>query len=131
MTYRREQKAIHELCKRVKGDAQDVVVACGAAKFGSTMRGLRGVPIKRFYRELGRYATIVWVDEYLTSQVCSKCSEVQLTGRKKKKKSTEKKEKKKSKKKARKRRRERRRRGRGEGGDANTMPVDEEVTRER
>jgi hypothetical protein len=158
MTYRREQKALHELCMRVKGDAQakreNVIVACGGAQFGSTMRGLRGAPLKRFYRELGRYVTIVWVDEYLTSRVCSTCSEERLTGKKKEKtekekaEEKEKKKKNKEKEKARKRRRKEKKkkdsmegqagsgavpgaRVEGEGGGENSGQADEEVNRER
>ena len=58
-----------------------VVVAIGAAQFGSTMRGRRAVPLKKFLRLLARYVLIVWVDEYRTSRVCSKCSEKRLKER--------------------------------------------------
>ena len=57
---------------------EDVVVAIGSAQFGSVMRGLRGVPLKRFFKLLAQYVQIVWVDEYRTSRVCSKCSERRL-----------------------------------------------------
>ena len=134
-TYRREQKTLHEMCMRVRGDPprakrskknkhqakskpqtkrakrrakqkekrqaknekkkkkerkkkekprlrrEDVVVAIGAAQFGSTMRGRRAVPLKKFLRLLARYVLIVWVDEYRTSRVCSKCSEKRLKER--------------------------------------------------
>ena len=60
---------------------EDVVVAIGAAQFGSTMRGRRAVPLKKFLRILARYVVIVWVDEYRTSRVCSKCSEQRLKER--------------------------------------------------
>ena len=60
---------------------EDVVVAIGAAQFGSTMRGRRAVPLKKFFKWLARYVLIVWVDEYRTSRVCSKCSEQRLKER--------------------------------------------------
>ena len=56
-------------------------MAVGAAQFGSTMRGRRAVPLKRFFKWLARYVLIVWVDEYRTSRVCSKCSEQRLKER--------------------------------------------------
>ena len=126
-TYRREQKTIHEMCMRVRGDfrakrskknkrqtekkkpqtkrskrqarkekkrqaknekkkkrrlrREDVVVAYGAARFGSTMRGSRGVPLQRLLRYLKQRALVVMVDEYRTSRVCSKCSEQRLKDR--------------------------------------------------
>jgi len=74
-TYRCEQRALHELCMRVKGDRRakrsSVVVAYGAAQFGATMRGKRAVPVKKFREHLGRYVTVVPVDEFRTSRVCS------------------------------------------------------------
>jgi len=77
-TYRKEQKAMYELCMLVKGDPslekKHVVVAYGAGQFSSTMRGLRPMPVKRFLEELKRYVTVVLTDENHTSQKCSKCS---------------------------------------------------------
>jgi hypothetical protein len=71
-TYRKEQKAMDDLCMQVKGDPllekEDVVVAYGAGQFGSTMRGLRSVPVKRFREHLSRYVTVVLTDERWTSQ---------------------------------------------------------------
>jgi hypothetical protein len=60
---------------RVKGDRMlrkdEVVVAYGGGQFGSTMKGKRAVPVKLFRRALSRYVTVVLVDEYRTSRVCS------------------------------------------------------------
>ena len=74
-TYRKEQKAMHETCMRVKGDPslkkEDVVVAYGAAQFGSTMVGKQPVPVKRFLNMLKEYVTIVPIPEDRTSRVCS------------------------------------------------------------
>jgi hypothetical protein len=78
-TYRREQKALHKFCMRFKRNPrakrEHVVVACGAAQFGPSMKGLPGAPVKRFCEHLKRYVLVVPVDEYQTSQVCSKCLE--------------------------------------------------------
>ena len=74
-TYQREQRALHQICLHIKGDRHakrsDVVVAFGAASFGSAMRGVRGVPVKKFRKYLARYVTLVLVDEFRTSRVCS------------------------------------------------------------
>jgi hypothetical protein len=75
-TYRKSMGALHELCMRVKGDPElrreQVVVAYGAGQFGSTMKGKRPVPVKKFRKHLMRYVTVVMVDEFRTSRVCSK-----------------------------------------------------------
>ncbi|KAK9491579.1 hypothetical protein V1508DRAFT_203853 [Lipomyces doorenjongii] len=78
-TYCREQKALHSICLRVKGHKkakkEDVVVAYGAGQFGSTMKGKRAAPVKKLRKFLRRYVTVVPVDEYRTSRVCSKHNE--------------------------------------------------------
>ncbi|KAJ8097352.1 hypothetical protein POJ06DRAFT_261146 [Lipomyces tetrasporus] len=61
--------------KRAK--KEDVVVAYGDGQFGSTMNGNRAAPVKKLRKHLRRYATVVTVDEYRTSRVCSKHSEQQ------------------------------------------------------
>jgi transposase len=75
-TYRKEQKAMHGMCMLVKGDPslkkEDVVVAYGAAQFGSTMVGKQPVPVKRFLNMLKKYVTVVPTPEDRTSRVCSK-----------------------------------------------------------
>jgi hypothetical protein len=76
-TYWCEQRALHTLCMRVKGEENrkakksDVVVAFGAARFGSSMRGCRAAPVRKILRYLRRYVTIVMVDEHRTSLMCS------------------------------------------------------------
>ncbi|KAK9389117.1 hypothetical protein V1515DRAFT_578200 [Lipomyces mesembrius] len=56
VTYRREQKALHGVCMRIKGNKQakkeDVVVAYGAGQFGSTMKGKRAAPVKKLRKYL-------------------------------------------------------------------------------
>jgi len=74
-TYVKEQKALHKLCMRVKGNPklkkENVVVAFGAAMFRSSMRGKRAVPVKRFLEHLRKYVTVVLTSEHYTSQKCS------------------------------------------------------------
>src|SRR5262249_49554551 len=75
-TYRKEQKALHELCSRVKGDPslkkEEVVVAYGAGHvWSSAVVGVRAVPVKRFRQQLAKYVTLVLTPERRTSRVCS------------------------------------------------------------
>ncbi|KAK9328755.1 hypothetical protein V1520DRAFT_356600 [Lipomyces starkeyi] len=85
-TYCREQKALHSICMRVKGNKsakkEDVVVAYGDGRFGSTMVGKRAAPVKKLRKHLRRYVTVVSVDEYRTSRLCSKHNEqhIERTG---------------------------------------------------
>jgi hypothetical protein len=80
-THRHEQKALDKFSMRVKGNEnrrakrEDVVVAYGAGRFGSSMKGKRAAPVQRFRKHLSRYVTVVLVDEFRTSRVCSKCWE--------------------------------------------------------
>ena len=73
-TYKYEQKALHELCQRVKGyrkiKKSDIIVALGAAKFGP-MRGKRAPPTEKVRRALKREVTVVMVNEHRTSRTCS------------------------------------------------------------
>ncbi|KAJ3267491.1 hypothetical protein HK104_005829 [Borealophlyctis nickersoniae] len=78
--YRQSQKALLEMVKRVKGPSSDglpkskVVVAFGNAKFSPAGRkGCRRAPVEKFKKFLARHATLVRVDEFRTSRVCSKC----------------------------------------------------------
>ncbi|KAK9369805.1 hypothetical protein V1509DRAFT_645536 [Lipomyces kononenkoae] len=74
-TYCREQKALHSVCMRIKGNKrakkEDVVVAYGDGRFGSTMKGKRAVPVKKLRKHLRRYVTVVPVDEFRTIRECS------------------------------------------------------------
>jgi hypothetical protein len=74
-TYRHEQRALHTLCMRVKGNPRlprdRVVVGYGAGQFGSSMQGKRSAPVQKFRNFLSRYCTVVLVDEFRTSRVCS------------------------------------------------------------
>ncbi|KAJ8102065.1 hypothetical protein POJ06DRAFT_76308 [Lipomyces tetrasporus] len=53
------------------------VVAYGDGQFGSAMNGKRAAPVKKMRKHLRWYATVVAVDEYRTSRVCSKHNEQQ------------------------------------------------------
>lgn len=72
-TYRKEQKALHELCIRVIGDPslkkENVIVVYGAGQFRSAMVGKRSVPVKRFRKYLD--AIVILTSEMRTSRVCS------------------------------------------------------------
>jgi len=74
-TYHHEQRAMHKFCMRVKGNQQSkkeqVVVAYGGRKFGSSMKVKRGAPVKKLAKTLRKYVTVVQVDEFRTSRVCS------------------------------------------------------------
>ena len=60
---------------RVKGskklEGEQVVVAYGAGKFQSSVKGKRGAPVKKLMKKLRQYVTVVPVDEFRTSKVCS------------------------------------------------------------
>ena len=75
-TYQREQWALHTLCMRIKGDPlakrSDIIAAFGAAGFPSAKKGSRPAPVKKFREHLKRYVTVVMVDEFRTSRMCSK-----------------------------------------------------------
>jgi hypothetical protein len=78
---KKEEKKKEEGNKKPQHRRENVVVAIGSAQFGPTMRGMIGVPLKKLFKILALYVLIVWVDEYRTSRVCSKCSEQRLKGR--------------------------------------------------
>ncbi|KAJ3299811.1 hypothetical protein HK104_006940, partial [Borealophlyctis nickersoniae] len=78
--YRRSQKALVEMVRRVKGRGNEslpkskIVVAFGNAKFATGGRkGSRRGPVEKFKKYLARHVTLVLVDEYRTPKVCSKC----------------------------------------------------------
>src|SRR5436190_12566621 len=72
-TYRYEQRAMHQLCMRVKGGKklkrEQVVVAYGDGRFGSTMKGKRPTPVRKLAKKLAKYVTLVRVDEFRTSRI--------------------------------------------------------------
>ncbi|KAJ3300724.1 hypothetical protein HK104_006022 [Borealophlyctis nickersoniae] len=79
--YRQRQKALLDMVNRVKGQGNErlakskIVVAFGNGKFGNTGRkGSRGAPTEMFKKFLARHVTLVLVDEYRTSKVCSRCN---------------------------------------------------------
>ena len=78
--YRREQTALCEVVKRVKGndgatkERSQIIVAFGNGKFGNSGRkGSRGAPVEKFKKRLRRHVILVTPDEYRTSRACSKC----------------------------------------------------------
>ena len=48
-----------------------MIVTYGAGKFGSSMKGKRGTPVKKLVKKLRRYVTVVPVDGFRTRKACS------------------------------------------------------------
>ena len=74
---------MHQLCMRVKGGKklkrEQVVVAYGDGRFGSTMKGKRPTPVRKLAKKLAKYVTLVRVDEFRTSRICSNRCGLDLT----------------------------------------------------
>jgi hypothetical protein len=74
-TYRYEERAMHQLWVRVKIGKklkrEQIVVAYDAGRFASTIKGKRGTPVRKLAKKLAKYVTLVRVDEFRTSQLCS------------------------------------------------------------
>lgn len=73
-------KALTEIAKRIvgprtlaNGQPARVLVGFGDWSQPNGFKGLRKAPLKRFRKELRKHATVVSVDEYRTSKVCSGC----------------------------------------------------------
>lgn len=79
--YIRKQKAVEHMCKKVTGgrDKAEVTVAFGSAR-GPHMKGTLTAPVKLLHKALHRYATVVNIDEFRTSVVCSKCNHRDMSG---------------------------------------------------
>jgi len=45
---------------------EQMIVTYGAGKFGSSMKGKRGTPVKKLVKKLRRYVTVVPVDGFRT-----------------------------------------------------------------
>jgi hypothetical protein len=71
------EKAMVELAKEiVKGGSKKTLVGFGDwSQQDGFLKGSPKAPVKKFKRVLRRYATVVKIDEYNTSQVCSACWE--------------------------------------------------------
>lgn len=67
----RKNAALEHLAKMVTGGRRDAIVAYGAAKFGSCVRGNPPVGLKAMLRRLQQRCTVFLVDEHRTSRVCS------------------------------------------------------------
>jgi len=68
-------KALDQVCRRVTGrQPATTLVGFGAAGF------VGPGPVKAFKRRLRQHCRVVEVDEYLTSQICSRCQERELEG---------------------------------------------------
>lgn len=79
--YIQKQRALEYICKKVTGghDKANVTVAFGSAR-GPHMKGCLPAPVKLLHKALQQRATVVDVDEFRTSVICSKCNHRGLTG---------------------------------------------------
>lgn len=71
-----QQRTFDQVCKTIHGPGDNTtVIAYGDGNFDHASRGRPAGPTKRLYRELrSRYGNRVRkINEYLTSQFCSKC----------------------------------------------------------
>ena len=75
-------KALDHLCRQLSQGSSQTVVAFGAAGFSSSSRGHAPGPVKAIRERLRQHCRVVDVDEYLSSQVCSKCHQRTLKGKK-------------------------------------------------
>jgi hypothetical protein len=80
-TYMKKQKAYNTICNRILSPSSDKppdfssIVAFGAAGFSSSSCGYASAPVKGLRRELSKRCSVVLVNEFKTSQVCSGCQE--------------------------------------------------------
>ena len=73
-TYVYSQKALTWIAKKVVGNKKNAAIGFGDwSQTDGFVRGHPKAPPKRIKKALGVYATVIEVDEYRTSQVCSKC----------------------------------------------------------
>ena len=71
--FKRTQATLDRLCLSFTGGDRDTIVAYGAAEFNHALRGNRSVPTARVRRRLQDFARVFYVDERMTSQLCSAC----------------------------------------------------------
>jgi transposase len=71
-------KSIDRFLMRIKGDSrrEDILIAFGAAKFSSNIRGTLSVPASRAFKRCAACFRTFLVDEYNTSKYCPKCSKL-------------------------------------------------------
>jgi len=73
-TYRKNRKHItKEFKDTLKQRERETVIAFGAAKFPTTRKGDISGPCLGLVKHLRHRCRVVYIDEYLTSQVCSRC----------------------------------------------------------
>jgi transposase len=67
-------KAMKQIIDRLIGKNEKVLIGFGDwSQQDGFLRGSDTAPVKKFKRELRKRATVVKIDEYCTSQTCSKC----------------------------------------------------------
>jgi transposase len=73
-TYVYGQKALEYIAKKVVGNNKKTLIGCGDySQRDGFVKGHRKAPLLKMKRVLGKYATLLEVDEYKTSQMCSSC----------------------------------------------------------
>lgn len=73
-TYMEQQKALVRLARRLAPKGTKTLIGFGNwSQHDGVVKGHPKTPTKKFKRELRKVATVVEIDEYLTSQVCSEC----------------------------------------------------------
>ena len=74
--YYLRQKLLHDVCHQFRKTGKQTVVFFGAARFNLSSRGHPSTtPLALIRRELSRFpgVTVIPIDEFRTSQICSKC----------------------------------------------------------
>ena len=69
-----QHKALTWMAKKVVGKNKSVAVGLGDwSQVVGFVKGRQKAPSKRIEKALGNFATVIKVDEFRTSQVCSRC----------------------------------------------------------
>jgi hypothetical protein len=78
--YIKGNQSIDKFLMSLKGSSRkdSVLIAFGAAKFSSTIRGTLSCPTSRAYKRCAAIFKTLLVDEYNTSKYCPRCSEARL-----------------------------------------------------
>jgi transposase len=74
-TFIYREKALHGVCKRLKGDSKTPCFGLGdwSKQSAGFLKGSPSAPVKKLRKVLKRYGPVVLVNECKTSQICSLC----------------------------------------------------------
>ena len=73
-----KERALEAMVERITEGRKNIIIAFGSANVGSCVRGNPPIAAKAFRRHCQKRCKVVLIDEYLTSQVCSKCGKRNL-----------------------------------------------------